>query len=384
MQDKRGNFAKLAGIVLGLVLTAPVSAAYVQVDLVSDGSVAGTVTDPKLVNPWGIASSPSGPFWVSDNGTGVSTLYNGTTGQPVPLVVTIPPPAGSPVGTKSTPTGQVFNSTSGFAITDANGTGRSTFIFATEDGMIAAWKGGAPLQTSAIRMVDNSAAGAVYKGLAIGNNGLADFLYAANFTSGKIDVFNGLFGPTLSPGSFVDPSLPAGFSPFNIQNLGGNIYVAYAKHSPTDPRDELAGPGLGFVDVFNTDGVLSRRIASGGTLNAPWGLALAPAGFGEFSNALLVGNFGDGRINAFDASTDVFLGQFTDHAGQPISIDGLWGLRFGNDGAAGRSNELFFTAGIRNEAGGLFGKLAAVPEPGTLSIVALGVAMLGLRKKVTA
>ena len=382
MKCKICTFAKLAGIALGLALSLPVSARYVQVNLVSDGSVPGTVKDVNLVNPWGIASSPSGPFWVSDNGTGVSTLYNGTTGLPLPLVVTIPPPAGSPVGTKSTPTGQVFNSTSGFTITDANGTGRSTFMFATEDGTIAAWKGGAPLQTSALRMVDNSAAGAVYKGLAIGSNASGNFLYAANFSAGKIDVFNGLFGSATLPGSFVDPSLPSGYSPFNIQNLGGKIYVAYAKQSPTNPRDELAGPGLGFVDVFDTDGVLLRRIATGATLNAPWGLALAPAGFGEFSHALLVGNFGDGRINAFDASTDAFLGQLTDPVGKPITIDGLWGLQFGNNGAAGLRNELFFAAGINDEANGLFGKLVAVPEPGTFAIFTLGLVVLGLRRKL--
>ena len=385
MQRKQCSLAKLAGIALGLALAGPVSARYIQTNLVSDnGSIPGTVTDPHLVNPWGMAASSTGPFWVSDNGTGVTTLYNGNSGLPLSLVVTIPPAAGSAPGTTSTPTGQVFNNTSGFAITDANGAGRSTFIFATEDGTISAWKGGAPIQTTAIRVVDNSAAGAVYKGLAIGSSGAGDFLYAANFSANKIDVFGATFAPALLSGAFTDPNLPAGYAPFNIQNLGGGLYVAYAAQDPAHPSNELAGPGAGIVDVFNTDGVLLRRVATGGTLNAPWGLALAPADFGEFSNALLVGDFGDGLINAFDAGTDAFLGQLTDPAGQPISIDGLWGLRFGNDGAAGRSNELFFTAGIRDEAGGLFGKLAAVPEPGTLSIVALGVVMLGLRKKVTA
>jgi uncharacterized protein (TIGR03118 family) len=347
------------------MISGPVSANYVQVNLVSDGSAPGTVPDTHLVNPWGMAASPTGPFWVSDNGSGVTTLYNGNTGLPLSLVVNIPPPAGSPAGSLSAPTGQVFNNTSSFVIDDANGMGPSTFLFATEDGVIAAWKGGSPAPTSAIRVIDNSGAGFVYKGLAMASDEFGDFIYAANFTTGAIDIFTGSFIPagfvhgTGSPGSFIDPNLPSGYAPFNIQNLGGDLYVAYAQRDPADPAEELPGAGLGFVDVFTPTGVLIRRLVTGGVLNAPWGLALAPPNFGEFSNALLVGNFGDGRINAFDATTGALLGTLTDAADQPIEIEGLWALRFGNDGSAGKSDELFFTAGINDEAGGLFGKVLA-------------------------
>jgi uncharacterized protein (TIGR03118 family) len=368
MQDWRRRVAVGIGLAIGMMIGGSVSVNYVEVNLVSDGGVPGAVRDTHLINPWGMAASATGPFWVSDNGSGEATLYDGNTGLPLSLVVTIPPPPGSPADSLSTPTGQVFNNSSSFVINDANGMGPSTFLFATEDGGIAAWKGGNPAPTSAIRVIDNSGAGFVYKGLAMATDEFGTFIYAANSTTGGISIFNESFIPagfihgTGSPGSFIDPNLPSGYAPFNIQNLGGDLYVTYAQRDPADPAEELPGAGLGIVDVFTPEGALIRRLLTGGVLNAPWGLALAPANFGEFSNALLVGNFGDGRINAFDAATGALLGTLTDAADLPIEIEGLWALQFGNDGSAGKRNELFFTAGINDEAGGLFGKLLAALE----------------------
>lgn len=362
----------LAGLLAAPALAA--QAAYVETDLVSNVPGRAAQLDPDLVNPWGLSANPTGPWWVSDNGTGLSTLYNGG-GAKQGLVVTIPPAPGSPPGTTSAPTGQVFNPTADFKL--GNGS-KALFLFATEDGTIAGWNPGTG--TIATLQVDNSASGTNYKGLALGSAGGGSRLYAANFTGGKIDVFDAGFAAVTPGGGFLDPNLPAGYSPFNIQNLGGQLYVTYALRQP-GADDETAGPGLGIVDVFDTDGSLIRRLATGGALNAPWGLALAPGGFGEFAGALLVGNFGDGLINAFDAATGAFLGQIADATGTPIAIDGLWGLAFGNGGNAGSPNELFFTAGLDDEANGLFGKLSAVsvPEPASWTLLTLGLA--GLRRR---
>lgn len=336
---------------------------YQQTNLVADQPNIAANQDPNLVNPWGIALSPQSPFWVSDNGTGLSTLYNGA-GAANPLTVTIPPPAGSPPGTTAAPTGVVFNPTSGFTVTSAMSSGVSLFIFATEDGTISGWSPGVD-RTHAILTVDNSTANpsAVYKGLALGQNGGASFLYATNFRAGRIDVFDQHFAPATLAGSFADPNLPAGFAPFGIRDIGGQLYVTYAKQD-MDKHDDVAGPGNGFVDVFNTDGTLVRRLISNGALNSPWGLALAPSNFGTFSGDLLVGNFGDGRINAYDPTTGASLGQLDDMNGKPITIDGLWGLTFGNDANGGKSNVLYFTAGPGGEQHGLFGSLTAMPAGG--------------------
>lgn len=342
---------------------APAVAAYVQTNLVSDIPGVAASFDPNLKNPWGIASSATSPFWVSNNGTGTSTLYN-SLGQPFPLasplVVTIPPAPGG------TPTGQVFNGGSGFLL----GPGQpARFIFATEAGTITGWNPSTSA-TNAITKVDNSASGAVYKGLAIGTNGSGDFLYAANFASGAIDVFNSSFAATTLPGSFADPTLPNGYAPFNVQNLAGTLYVTYAVQGPGG--DDVAGAGNGIVDAFDTNGNLLRRVTTGGVLNSPWGLALAPVGFGEFGGALLVGNFGDGVINAFDPTLGTLLGTLLDGTGSPIVNDGLWGLRFGNGGNGGRLDTLYFTAGLNDEKNGLFGSIAVVPEPVPLALLVAG------------
>ncbi len=347
-----GKICTVACLVLFLALSfMPCSAlagGYVQTNLVSDGFVPANFTDPNLVNPWGISSSATSPFWVSNNGTGVATLYDGA-GQPFPvaspLVVTIPRPGGG----AATPTGQVFNGTTAF-----NG---DLFIFATEDGTIAGWRGA--LGTTAELLVDNSAAGAVYKGLALGIVAGHSYLYAADFHNATIDVFRGDAGAPFLPGNFTDPNLPAGYAPFNIQNLGGSLFVTYALQDAAK-HDDVPGPGHGYVDIFDLNGNLQRRLISQGQLNSPWGLALAPAKFGTFSNALLMANFGDGTINAFDPLTGNLLGTVKDSRGNPIVIDGLWSLIFGNGGNGGNPNKLYFTAGPGGELHGLFGSLTPV------------------------
>lgn len=346
------------GAVLGflapLLLLAGVShAGFVQTNLVSDIPNLAATTDPDLKNPWGISFSPTSPFWVSDQVTGVATLYNGS-GAKQGLVVTIP---------GGNPTGQVFNSTaSDFQLSN---NAKATFLFATLGGSIAGWNNG--IGTTAESHVTTS--GAVYTGLALANNGSGNFLYAANSTGARIDVFSSTFVPTTPSGSFTDPNLPALFTPYNIQNLNGILYVTY--------ENETQGGGV--VDAFDANGNLIRRVTAngaGGPLESPWGLALAPAGFGPFGGALLVGNEDDGRISAFNPTTGAFLGQLLDVNGQPIANTGLWGLAFGNSGIGFSPNTLYFAAGIEDEVHGLFGSISAVPEPA--SAVLLGVAMLSL------
>ncbi|GLV59916.1 hypothetical protein KDH_67400 [Dictyobacter sp. S3.2.2.5] len=339
---------------------------YQQTNLVSDIAGVARFLDPNLVNSWGISHSPKGPWIVSDNGTGVATSYLGNgKAFPVgnPLVITIPPPSGSPSGTTATPTGNVFNNTDDFVIS-ANGRSRpSKFIFATEDGTISGWNPNVDL-THAILKVDRSKVGlgAVYKGLAIGRNSAGrDFLYAANFRFGTVEMFDGQFNLVKS---FTDPviantCLPNTtqcFAPFGIQNINGKIFVSFALQN-AEKHDDVAGPGNGFVDVFSPNGILLQRLIAHGVLNSPWGMTLAPKDFGPFSNALLVGNFGDGHINAFNPMTGTFLGSLNNKFGSPIVINGLWGLAFGNDELAGPRNTLFFAAGIADEAHGLFGSI---------------------------
>jgi uncharacterized protein (TIGR03118 family) len=331
---------------------------YAQQNLVSNIPGLAAYTDTNLVNPWGVSFIGGSPFWISDNGAGVSTLYS-KQGQPQPmppqmppLVVNIPSPSG-PTG--GTPTGQVGNTSPGF--------GGAHFIFATEDGVIASWSGG----TQALRQVNNSSSGAVYKGLAMGTDGGNNYLYATNFHAGTIDVFNSSFQQTTLGSSFTDPNLPAGYAPFNIQNIGGMLYVTYALQDAAK-HDDVAGAGHGFVDVFTTDGVMVQRLVSMGQLNSPWGLALAPKGFGAFSSDLLVGNFGNGWINAYDPTTGAFVGTLDDPHGNPITELGLWDITFDPNGAGANPDTLYFTAGLPDSSGeleqnGLFGALNPTPEP---------------------
>lgn len=311
-------------------------------NLVSDGFVPADHTDPDLVNPWGIAFNPYEPgfVWVADNATNKSTLYDGD-GNKAGLIVAIP-------GGK--PTGIVFSGAMGaFPVTSGNA---ARFIFATENGTIDAWAGG----TTAVTKVTK--ADAIYKGLAIGTDGTGFLLYATDFHNGRVDVYDANFQPVM-PDTFSDPSIPRGFAPFGIQNLGGDIWVTYAKQD-ADREDDVSGRGLGFVNVFTPTGHLIRRVVSRVGLNAPWGLAMAPADFGFFSNRLLVGNFGDGTISVYDAGTGFFLGKLRGTNFQPLAIDGLWGIAFGNGLRNQPTNVLFFAAGPDDEAHGVYGRIELI------------------------
>jgi uncharacterized protein (TIGR03118 family) len=328
---------------LALALAGPAAAhsdgkganVYKKRNLVSDIDGVARITDPNLVNPWGLSFGPATPAWVADNGTDVSTLYSGGVHRSIPVIrpLVVAVPGG--------PTGTVFNGTGGFKLNGAP----APFLFDSEGGQLLAWNSGTAAQVVA------TTPDAIYKGLAIAGNRL----FAANFHAAAIDVFNDAFAPTTVPGGFVDPNLPKGFAPFNVQEIAGRIVVAYAMQD-ADAEDEVAGAGLGYVDVFDTSGNLIRRLISQGALNAPWGLALAPRHFGPFSGDLLVGNFGDGAINAYDPRTGAFQGTLKNKDGNQIKINGLWALRFGN-GVIGTPQTLLFTAGIGDEDHGLFGEI---------------------------
>lgn len=338
---------------LGLAPLARAQHHYLQTNLVSDVPGLAPVTDPGLVNAWGLSRSSTSPWWVADNGTGLSTLYTGT-GTKLGLTVTIPTSAG---GTPpSAPTGTVFNPVATDFLVAPGKPAR--FLFVTEDGTIAGWNSG----TTAVTMVDRSGA-AIYKGLTLGVRGTANFLYAANFFGGAVEVFDATFAPVvLGPDAFHDRHLPKGYAPFNVQNIGGNLYVAFAKQA-ADKIDEVAGWGRGFVDEFSTDGVLLKRLHSGPWMNAPWGLAQAPADFGSASNLILVGQFGSGEIAAFDPDSGHFRGLLRGSGRRPLVIEGLWALSFGNGASAGPANTLYFSAGPNDEAHGLFGSITVLTDP---------------------
>ncbi|HVN35786.1 MAG TPA: TIGR03118 family protein [Casimicrobiaceae bacterium] len=332
------------------------------------GAIAAPNHDVNLQNGWGVAFNPTGPVWVSDNGTGKSTLYdgNGLPFPPVaappipsPLVVTIPPASGDPADTGS-PTGLAFNASNDFVVSNAAKTasGAAKFLWASEDGMISGWAPSVDVGNAQKAVVAN----AVYKGITIAGDGsTAHFrLYAADFIGQKIDVYDDKFNPIVVPGGFADPTIPRDFGPFNILNIQGNLYVAYAKTQPGS-HDEAHGPGLGYVNVFDADGNLLVRLASKGKLNAPWGMALAPQGFGKFSNDILVANFGDGTINAFDPQTGHFDGQLKTPDGKTLAIEGLWGIAFGNGIMNQQTDTLFFAAGPNDEGDGLYGRIDLVP-----------------------
>lgn len=338
--------------------TASGGNSYTQTNLVSDISGMAQFTDPDLVNPWGLSRSSSSPWWVSDNGTGLSTLYDGA-GNKQSLIVKIPPPAGSPKGTIAAPTGTVFNGTGQFMVSQGGKTGSALFLFVTEDGTISGWSPSVN-GTKAIRAVDNSngGKGAVYKGMTLASSGGKNYFYVTNFRAATVEVYNSKFKQVHLAGSFSDPYIPAGYAPFNIQLINGDLYVTYAKQDAAK-HDDVPGLGHGFVDVFDSSGNLLKRLISRGKLDSPWGIVMAPSSFGAFSNDLLVGNFGNGHINVYDPNSGAFLGQLDDTTGNPIVIDGLWMLDFGNGGSAGPTTTLFFTAGIDGEAHGLFGTIVA-------------------------
>lgn len=343
-------------------------------NLVSDGAVPAATIDPNLVNPWGLARSPTGPFWISDNGAGVSTLYNGA-GAKLPLTVTVPPPIGSTA--TSAPTGVVFNGNAGsFQVTSGQKTGTSAFIFSSEDGTISGWSPSVN-GTQAILAADNSGlgAGAVYKGLAIASTANGNFLYASDFRNGLVEQFDSSFNLIRS---FTDPGVAPGYAPFGAQVLDGHLFVTYALQDAAK-HDDVAGAGNGYVDIFNFDGTLFQRLVSqGAAVNSPWGLDIAPAGFGDAAGKLLVGNFGDGTISIFDLLTGNFMGKVLGADGNPVAIDGLWALMNGNGGSGGNPNTVYFTAGLNGEQDGLFGSLSAVPEPSTWALMLLGFGAVGV------
>jgi len=382
---------------------APSGGTVLQTNLVSDLPGVAALGDPNLVNPWGISASGGSPFWVSDNGTGLSTLYQvpgagGTAVSINPLVVNIPTPS-DPTG--GTATGTVFNIGAGagaFPVTGPNKSGVTTrapavFLFATEDGTIAGWNPGidptgqfgGPGGTSnhAVIAVNDQPSGAVYKGLAIatsttpivaGDANSTALLYVSDFHGGTVDVYDAHLDEVtaLPAGAFTDSAMPPGYAPFNVQVLNGKVYVTYARQD-ADAEDDVAGPHRGFVDVFNLDGTPGlagggMRLITRGPLDSPWGLAIAPPGFAgiDSGNApvLLVGNFGDGLVNAFDATTGSELGALQDPDGEPIQIDGLWALKVGNGGNGGAANTVYFTAGPFDESHGIFGSLSTA-APGS-------------------
>jgi len=353
----------LAAGALGAVPAgATAHTSYRQINLVSDQAGKANLTDPDLVNAWGLAASPGtnaspgSPLWVADNGSDKATLYAGasaTSVSKVPLVVNV---------TGAAPTGQVFNSdSSAFVVSDSHGnSGSSLFLFDTENGTIDGWAPNVnPNGTNPSTVTEvgrNNGANAVYKGLAIAKSSVGTTLYATNFRSGRVEAYDGTFTPVELPGGlFVDPKLPAGYGPFGIAVIMGKLYVSFAKQDAT-LHDDVAGQGNGFVDVFGRNGKFIRRLITRGALNSPWGMALAPASFGQFAGDLLVGNFGDGHINVYNPTSGLRLGQLRGSNGQPIVIDGLWGLMFGNGNAAG-NNQLLFSAGPDGESHGLLGKI---------------------------
>ena len=346
----------LSAVLAGCSTPDTDSSRYRLRNLVSDGpAVPAERTDPNLVNGWGVAFNPFGVVWVSNEGTGLSTLYDGD-GNPQTLVVRIPPAVAGQTGN---PTGIVFYGGPAFTVSNGTVTAPSRFIFASRDGTITGWAPSVNLN-NAIQVVNNSASGALYTGLAVGAGGNGPLLYAADFRNAKVDVFNGSFAPVGLPGTpFRDPGIPAGYAPFGLQAINGDIYVTYAMRNAAGDA-HVAGEGLGYVSVFDPNGVFVRRFTTRGPLNAPWGLALAPESFGHHGGRLLVGNAGNGEINAYDPGTGLWVAKLRGVDHQPIRIDGLWGLQFGNGLSNQPTNTLFFAAGPDGGRHGLYGRLDAV------------------------
>jgi uncharacterized protein (TIGR03118 family) len=332
--------------------------------LVSQGLAPANTVDPHLINPWGMSFSPTSPFWISNQGNATSTLYTGTgtpAPQPTPLVVTIPGLGG--------PTGQAFTGASSFQM---SGGTSAIFTFANLDGSISAWNPA----NGATATVQATTAGAAYTGLALGSNNGSNLLYAANNAGGTIDVFDQSFNAvSLGSGAFTDPNLPAGLSPFNVVNVGGQLFVTYAAGGPDADEQAL---GTGAVDIFDTDGTLIGRFATGGNLLSPWGVAQAPDSFGAFGGDILVGNFSDenGFINIFDPSGN-YLGMLQ-MGTDPFNMPYLWALDFRTGGPGVDPNSLYFTAGIGDEEHGLFAQLLPVPEPSTWAMMLVGFGAMGV------
>ena len=356
--------------------------AFVVTPLVGNVPGSAAMQDAVLENAWGITFSPAGsPFWVNDNASGCSTLYAGD-GTKIGLQVSIPLPGGSvapnscqpfdfsnpPATAPAAPTGIVWNPSTAFVVPGTKIA--AAFIFATEDGTLSAWAGGLSPAAAAVLAADNSATptqatGAVYKSLVFGLSARGLLLYAANFRHATVDVFgpngaNGLFTAATTDGGFMDPNIPAGYAPFGIANIDGDLFVTYAKQDDR-MHDDVAGRGHGFVDVFDTDGHLLRRFASRGPLNSPWAVTRASFAFGRFSGRILIGNFGNGHINAFD-NDGRFAGELEDGHGKPLVVDGLWTLTLGG-GRGSSSDALYFAAGPNGETNGLFGTIAPASAP---------------------
>lgn len=335
------------------LLALPALAQKVDITyLTSDLPAVGAFQDTNLVNAWGMSISPTGPWWISDNGTGLSTLYSGT-GQPQSLVVTIPSGTGSGSGT---PSGTVYNpSTTDFKIHNI----ATPFLFCTEDGTISGWYAG----TTAFIAVNHNSSGAVYKGLALGSAGGANYLYVANFNAGTVEAYDGTYAThSFGANAFVDTTIPSGYAPFNIVNIGNNkLVVTYAKQDAAK-HDDVPGPGNGYVDVYDTMGNLQFRLQHYIWLNSPWAAVVAPQSFVGFGGDLLIGNFGSGLISAYNASNGAFMGNMINVADLPVQIGGLWALAFGNGGSGGPTSTLFFTAGPYGEGHGIFGMIT--PHPG--------------------
>jgi uncharacterized protein (TIGR03118 family) len=374
---RRAIWLAFAALVAAVAVAVPIASSlgdaaneYTQTNLISDIPGVARITDPNLVNPWGQAAIGASPLWVADNGSDVSTLYTGgLKQQDGTLSVPVLFPAGAPLVVKiegGAPTGAIGNttgSTTDFLVHTAAGTGPATFIFSSENGVITAWNRN--FSGTDAQVVGNGAARAVYKGLALATVGQSNYLYATDFRHARIDVFDGDFNRIRFPSgpfarkAFVDPYIPDGFAPFGIQLINNLLYVSYAEQD-IHRHDDVAGLGNGFVDIFSTSGALQTRLISRGDLNSPWGLVLAPSTFGGFAGDLLVGNFGDGLIHAYDPNTGKEAGALTNTDGNTIAINGLWGLRFGN-GTFADPGTLVFTAGIADESHGLLGEITPAP-----------------------
>ena len=361
------SIASLGLFSLATTLTAQQH--YKQTNLISDIPGMAAETDPNLVNPWGLSRSSASPWWVSDNGPGLATLYTGAggaipLGQPCPagtftncVVVPSGDPNSSPTGT---PTGQVFNGTTDFQLTPGN---PARFIFVTEDGTISGWN--PAVSAPSAKLMVNTHSASVFKGVALATSttskgGMANFLYVADFRQGRVSVYDANFHRvSMGHDAFQDEDLPDGFAPFNVQNIGGDLYVAFAQQD-SQKHDEVDGPGLGYVDVFSASGRLLHRLQHGNWLNGPWGMTQAPTDFGAYSHDVLVGQFGGGQIAAYDPVSGRFKGLLNDASNNPIMIDGLWDIAFGSGGTAGPATSLFFTAGLNGEQDGLFGTITAI------------------------